>query len=156
VPERAGRPGHRQLVTSLSADGGKPAFAISCSKDLERGTRATLMLVEKLFRFDVVVAGDSLRTVVRNLSPGELEIRPQHHNEPGTNVAVGDGASYEPTRTGLDFTLRSRDELIAVSVTIGALRLAPRGVTRISAQAIVCQEPATPELALQASAERET
>jgi hypothetical protein len=119
--------------------GGKPAFAIACSKDLERDTRATLMLVEKLFRFDVVVASDSLRTVVRNLGGGELEIRPRHHNEPGTNLAVGDGARYEPTRTGLDFTLRSDHETVVVSITIGAVRLASRGVTRISAQAIVRQ-----------------
>ncbi|MGO9899740.1 MAG: hypothetical protein ACLP0J_08620 [Solirubrobacteraceae bacterium] len=139
MPERPGPPGHRQLVTSLSAGGGKPAFAISCSKDLERDTRATLMLVEKLFRFDVVVASDSLRTVVRKLGSGELEIRPRHHNEPGTNLAVGDGARYEPTRTGLDFTLRSHHETVAVSITIGAVRLASRGVTRISAQAIVRQ-----------------
>ena len=150
MPERAARRGHRQLVTPLPADGGNPALAISCSKDLERGTRATLMLVEKLFRFDVVVSGDSLRTVVRNLSWGELEIRPRHHNEPGTNVAVGDSPRYEPTRTGLDFMLRSEHESIAVSVTIGALRLPSRGVTRISAQAIVRQAPAAPDPSLQA------
>jgi hypothetical protein len=141
VPDR---PGHRQLVTPLQTDG-PPAFVISCSKDLERGARATLMLVERLFRFDVIVGRDSLQPVVRNLGKAQLELHPTHHNEPGTNVTMGSAPAYEPTRATFGFTLRADREAIVASVTIGALQLADRGVTRITAQAIVRQLPAPAE-----------
>ncbi len=135
---RTDRARHRQLVTPLPADDGL-AFAIACSKDLERGVRATLILVERLFRFDVVVGRDSLQTVVRNLSAAELEVRPRHHNEHGTNVVIGEARALEPTRAFLDFTLRSEHEQADAAVTIGAIQLASRGIVRITAQAIVRQ-----------------
>jgi hypothetical protein len=134
----AERPSHLQLVTQLSEDPGR-AFVISCSKDLERGARATLMLVERMFRFDVIVGGDSLQPVVRNLSRAALELDPAHHNEPGTNIVLGGALAYEPTRAMLGFTLRSTTEVILVSVTIGVLQLVEHGVARISAQAILRQ-----------------
>lgn len=113
---------------------------LACSKDLERGVRATLILVERLFRFDVVVGSDSLQTVLRNLSRGELEVRPRHHNEPGTNIVLGEAGVLEPTRAFLGFTLRSAHEAVRGSVTIGALQLPGSGLVRITAQAIVRQE----------------
>jgi hypothetical protein len=144
------RPRHQQLVTPLSTDG-LPAFVISCSKDLERGTRATLMLVERLFRFDVILGRDSLQPVVRNLGKARLELHPTHHNEPGTNVTMGAALAYEPTRATFGFTLRNDREAIVGSITIGALQLADHGVTRITAQAIVRQAPATAEPQAQAT-----
>lgn len=134
----AERGGYRQLVTQLPQDSGL-AFVISGSKDLERGARATLMLVERMFRFDVIVGGDSLQTVVRNLSGAQLELAPRHHNEPGTNIILGDALAYEPTRAMLGFTLRSAGEVIVAGVTIGALQLNRHGLVRITAQAILRQ-----------------
>jgi hypothetical protein len=130
---------HQQLITNLPANDGRFALAISCSKELEPGARATLMLADRLFRIDVVPALDSLRTIVRNLSPGELQLLPSHHTVPGTNAASGEALRYEPARAGMGFRLRTTSETLAVSVTIGTLRLAQHGVIRISAQAIVRQ-----------------
>jgi hypothetical protein len=130
---------HQQLITNLAPDGRGFALAISCSKQLEHGSRATLMLAERLFRIDVVPALDSLRTIVRNLSSGELELLPSHHTVPGTNAASGDAVRYEPARAEMGFRLRTAAETIAVSVTIGTVRLVEHGVTRISAQAIIRQ-----------------
>ncbi len=137
---------HRQLVTPLRG-AGAACFAISCSKDLERDARATLILAPRLFRFDVVVAGDTLRTVVRNLSRADLRVDPGHHNEPGTNIVLGAGARYQPARATAAFALHSATESILVTVTIGTLWRADQGLLRVTAQAIVRQHPASAGLA---------
>ncbi len=129
---------HRQLVTALQSSGAR-SFAISCTKDLERDTRATLILAPRLFRLDVVVAGDTLRTIVRKLSRAELQVQPSHHNEPGTNIVLGDGARYQPARAATSFALHSAAESVLVTVTIGTLLRADRGLLRVSAQAIMRQ-----------------
>jgi hypothetical protein len=128
---------HSQLISQLPADDGQPSFAISASKDLEPGSRAALIIVQRLFRLDVVVAGDTLRTVVRNLSTGTVEVEHDRHNAPGTNVVQGEAIAHEPARAAVAFTLSDERERLGVRVMIGTLRLADRGVTRVSAQAVV-------------------
>jgi len=128
---------HGQLVSQLPADDGRLSFAISASKDLEPGARAALILVQRRFRLDVVVVGDTLRTVVRNLSGGEIEVEHDRHNSAGTNVVLGEAIVYEPARAAVTFSLAGEHESVRVAVMIGTIRLAERGVTRVSAQAIV-------------------
>lgn len=132
---------HNQLVTPLQGNDAT-AFAISCSKDLERDTRATLIHAPRLFRLDVVVAGDTLRTIVRNLSRAELLVAPSHHNEPGTNLVLGDSPRYQPARAATAFALHGANESVLVTVTIGTLLRADQGLLRVSTQAIVRQSPA--------------
>jgi hypothetical protein len=127
-----------QLVSELGDTPGS-ALLLSVAKELERGARASLFLAPRLFRFDCVVEGDTLRTVVRNLSPGVLETDTRHHNEPGTNVVLGDAAAYEPARASVGFTLRTRSERIQAEVTIGTLMRPELGTVRVLAQAIVRQ-----------------
>jgi hypothetical protein len=78
---------------------------------------------------------------VRNLSEAELQLEPSHHNEPGTNIVLGDAARYQPARAATAFALHSATESVQVTVTIGTLLRAEEGLLRVSAQAIVSQSP---------------
>jgi hypothetical protein len=110
---------------------------LSCSKDLEPGARAMLLLAEGLFRLDIMIVGDALQTFVRNLTSGELEL----HGEVGQpRVAIttlGLAARYAPGRADLRFAVGPADARITIAVTIATLRFPDRGVIRASAQAIV-------------------
>ena len=96
-----------------------------------------LLLAEGLFRLDVVIRGDTLRTVVRNLSSGELAMEGGPASDAGGSIAFGDAAAYQPGRSSLEFALGSGADRVEVSVVIGTLRFAERGTVRVSAQAIV-------------------
>lgn len=98
-----------------------------------------LLLAEGLFRLDVTVSGDTLRTLVRNFTSDELTMRGGVYGPEGANVVLGEAAAYAPARSALEFTIGP----VEVSVTIGTLRFADRGTVRVSAQAIV-REPAGP------------
>jgi hypothetical protein len=98
-----------------------------------------LLLAEGLFRFDVSISGDTLRTVVRNLSPGDLRMRGGPYGPDGASVVLGDAAVYEPARAAVEFTLGDRNDEVDVNVTLGTLRFAERGTIKVSAQAIVRQ-----------------
>jgi hypothetical protein len=114
---------------------------LSASKELEPGARAMLVLAEGLFRLDVQITGDTLRTVVRNFSPGPLEMRRAHGGAPGRSIAFGEVAAYEPSQTKVEFVLGTGDDRVTVEVVIGTLRFAERGVLRVSAQALIRQAP---------------
>jgi len=125
------------LTGDLTLTGEGDVRAISCSKDLEPGARAMLLLAEGLFRFDVMIVGDALQTFVRNLTDGELEL----HGEVGQpRVAIttlGVAARYAPGRADLRFAVGRRDARVLTEVTIATLRFPDRGVIRATAQAIV-------------------
>jgi hypothetical protein len=112
---------------------------ISASKELEPGARAMLLLAGGLFRLDVVLSGDTLRTVVRNLSTGELEMQRRPGNDAGASIAYGDAAAYEPGRASVEFALGSGADRVTAEVLIGTLRFADRGTIQVTAQAIVRQ-----------------
>ena len=131
----------QQLVLEVGSGPSDQRLLMSASKELERGARAALFMAPRLFRFDVISEGDTLRTVVRNLSKGELEIDTRHHNAPGTNVVLGGASAYEPARASVGFALRTSTEQIRVEVTIGTLLRAEHGTVRVSAQAILHQVP---------------
>jgi hypothetical protein len=130
---------HSQLATELPAQDGCRGLVVSASKELESGARAVLLIAEGLFRIDVVVSGDSLRTVVRNVSGGPLEMRGGASSAAGESYAFGEVATYEPGRAQLGFTLGAADDRVLVKITLATLRFTERGTVRVSAQAIVRQ-----------------
>jgi hypothetical protein len=89
----------------------------------------------------VLVSGDTLRTAVRNLSPGELVTGAEPGADAGVSIGFGDIAAYEPGRTQLRFTLGSGNDRVTVNATVATLRFADRGTIRVTAQAIIRQGP---------------
>ncbi len=114
---------------------------MSASKELEEGARGMLLLADGLFRLDVCPHGDTLRTVVRNLSPGRLEFIERTSGGPTiiqaaeTRVLQG----LHPSRFDLEFVLGEGDDAVRVAVTVGALQNPERGTTRLTAQAFLRQ-----------------
>lgn len=115
---------------------------LTASKELEQGFRAMLLLAEGLFRLDVTLQGDTLRTVVRNLSAGQLVMRPGT-GYPAAGIAFGDIEPYQPSQAQVGFSLGEGEDRVDVEALIGTLRLADRGTIKVSAQAIVRGGPAS-------------
>ncbi len=112
---------------------------LSAAKELEPGARAMLVYADGLFRLDIAISGDTLRTVVRNLSAAAIEMRRGAGGQGLGHVAFGEAAEYEPGSSGLGFVLLDGDERVTVEVQIATLRMPQRGTVRVSAQAIVRQ-----------------
>jgi hypothetical protein len=125
------------LTSELDLPGAGRVRVLSCSKDLEPGARAMLLLAEDLFRLDVMIVGDALQTFVRNLTSGELKL----HGEVGQpRVAIttlGLAGRYAPRRADLRFAVEGEDARVAAEVTIATLQFPERGLIRATAQAIV-------------------
>jgi hypothetical protein len=96
-----------------------------------------LLQADGLFRLDVTISGDTLRTIVRNLSSGELRMRGGAYGPDGANIVEGEASAFEPARAAVEFTLASGGDQVEVSVTVGTLRFADRGTLKVSAQAII-------------------
>jgi hypothetical protein len=126
-----------QLAGRLSDDNSGAGLVVSASKELEPGARAMLLLAEGLFRLDVVIRGDTLQTIVRNLSNGELEMDGRHDRPAGLHVAIGEVAAYEPASVSVDFALGSPGDRVEVKVLIATLRFGERGTVRVTAQAVI-------------------
>ena len=86
-----------------------------------------------------MISGDTLRTVVRNLSSGQLAMESGPAGDEGGSIAFGDVDAYQPGRSSLEFALGSGVDRVEVRVLIGTMRFAERGTVRVSAQAIVRQ-----------------
>jgi hypothetical protein len=85
------------------------------------------------------VIGDSMRVVVRNMSPGPLECADDDgYSHP---VAVqGQSATVAGLRPGhhqVTFTLGEVGDAVAVRVILATLRLVDQGLVRITGQATV-------------------
>jgi hypothetical protein len=133
---------HGQLTNEIAVPDGRPALVMSASKELESGARAMLLLAEGLFRLDVLVTEDTLRTMLRNLSSGAIEMHTSLGTVVGENISLGDAASYQPGRAELGFTIGKGEDAVWVKATIATLRFFERGTMRVSAQAIIRQAPA--------------
>lgn len=129
---------HDQLLTELEPHAQRRGLALSASKEVEPGARVMLLLAEGLFRIDVVVYGDSLRTVVRCFCDGPLEMC---RAQGGSTEVFGEAAELQPGRADLEFTLGVGAERLRVKVAIATLRWRERGTVRISANAIARQDP---------------
>jgi hypothetical protein len=114
--------------------------ALSASKELEPGVRAMILTAKDLFRLDVTVSGDALRTLVRNLSTGELSFD-EVADEPPRSFGFGEIGVYEPGVASLSFALGSGTDRVAVTATIATLRFAQRGTIRVTVQAVVRDDP---------------
>lgn len=104
-----------------------------------------ILRAEGLFRLDVVIAGDTLRTIVRNLSTAEIRTR---NDTAGYATPTADTEAllaYAPTASAIGFTIGSGRDLVAVEVLLGTLRFAERGCFRVTAQAIIRRAEANAE-----------
>lgn len=118
-------------------------MVLSATKELEPGARAMLLLADGLFRLDVTLLGDTVRTVVRNLSPGELDTTRRTADNGGASIGFGDVGAYEPGRVEFEFALGRGGDRIAVTGVIATLRFKDRGTTRVSGQAVARPAPAS-------------
>ncbi len=98
-----------------------------------------LLLAEGLFRLDIVLSDDTIKTVVRNLSSGELTTHIDHDAHGPIGIATEEAERYIPGRTRLDFALVERAERVTVEVLIATLRFVERGTVQVTAQAIIRQ-----------------
>jgi hypothetical protein len=110
-------------------------LVISATTEVEPDARAMLVLADGLFRLDVTVSGDTLRTLLRNFTTDELTMSGGVYGPEGANVILGEASAYEPSRVAVEFSIGSVD----ASITLGTLRYTDRGTIRVSAQAIVRQ-----------------
>lgn len=110
---------------------------LSASKELEHGARAMLLFAEGLFRLDVVVSRDTLRTVMRNLSGAELESEQGNSGYADAGVEFGEAGDHAPAHWTMTYRLLAESEQIDVRIKLAALRFAQRGTVRITAQAVV-------------------
>jgi hypothetical protein len=133
---------HGQLTNVLEVRDSRVTLVLSAAKEIEPGARAMLLLAEGLFRLDVVVAEDTLRTVLRNLSDGVIETQTTLGTVTGEGILFGDAASYEPGRAGLGFTIGTGADAVWVRAMIATVRFADRGTVQVGAQAILRQAPA--------------
>jgi hypothetical protein len=101
-----------------------------------------LLLAEGLFRVDVAVSPDVLRTTVRNLSSGALRVSGQAGGERVAAIAFGDADTYRPSQARVEFTLGGADDAVDVRVLIAILHFSARGTVRVTGQAIVRQPAA--------------
>lgn len=102
-----------------------------------------LLRAEALFRLDVTLNGDTLRTVVRNLSTGQLEMRGPASDQHGVSVGFGSVEVYEPGRVEFAFALGEGRDRIEVTGVIATLRFRERGTVRVTGQAVIRHAPAS-------------
>jgi hypothetical protein len=96
-----------------------------------------LLLAGGLFRLDVVVSGDTLRTVVRNLSLGPLGMPSTASDYSVPNFVIGEAAVYQPARSTVEFSLGSGSDRVVVKVLMAILHFTERGTVRATAQASI-------------------
>lgn len=101
-----------------------------------------LLQAEGLFRMDVTLGGDMVKTDIRNLSPGEIETRGPATGPGGVSFGFGGVEAYQPGRVEFEFSLGSGSDRVEVNGLIATLRFHDRGTIRVTAQAIVRRAPA--------------
>lgn len=97
-----------------------------------------VLLAEGLFRLDVAVIGDSLRTVLRSLGPGVVTRAPPAGGgiEDGSGV-WGDAGVLRPGLARMGFTLGEGSDRVEVAVTVATLSFSARGRVRLTSRATV-------------------
>jgi hypothetical protein len=131
-------PGQIRTEAPFPKRGRAPASVISAGREVEQGARSVLVLVEGLFRLDVIPHEDTIQTLVRNLS-GEADAQLRFE-------AVGGGASagcapgevaLSTGRFGGKVVLIGADgsERAVARILVGSVCHLDRGVTSFTAQA---------------------
>lgn len=136
MSEPAGQTRSEIPATQPGAD---PVVVLSAARDVEQGARSMLLLVEGLFRLDVIPHDDMVQTIVRNLSAAaraELRFRPVGG---AASVLGGPGeiAIGSTGRFGGDVVLVEDDgrEQAVARVLVGSVCHPERGLTSFTAQA---------------------
>jgi hypothetical protein len=101
-----------------------------------------LLLAEGLFRLDVSLAGDALRTVVRNLSGAQLEVEEGDHGQGQPHLVFSAAPDYQPAQGRVRFSLGGGKDRVTVSAILGILRFAQRGTVQVTGQAVIRRAPA--------------
>lgn len=89
----------------------------------------------------MTVSGDTMRTVVRNLSTGQLDMHDPASDQHGVSVGFGSVEVYEPGRVEFAFALGEGHDRVEVSGMIATLRFKDRGTVRVTGQAVVRHAP---------------
>ena len=126
-------------------DAAGPGVLLSATREVEPGARVMLVRARGLFRLDVVVEGDTLRTVVRNLSAGELRTAGAGDYGRLPTIAYGGASAYDPGSAQLRFELGSGDDVVRVAGTVATLQFHERGTVQVTGQLIVRSGPAAPD-----------
>jgi hypothetical protein len=128
-----------QVRTEIpSADGSPGTAVVSAGRDVEQGARSMLLLVDGLFRLDVIPEDDTIQTVLRSLAPEErVELR---HADVGGADSFNAAVAANPPSTGRfggDVVLIAGDgaERIVARVLVGSVCYPDRGRTMFTAQA---------------------
>jgi hypothetical protein len=116
-------------------------LVLSATKEIEPGFRAMMFYADGLFRLDVTLFGDTVKTVIRNLSPGQLETRGPATEPTGVSIGLGDAGAYDPGRIEFEFSLGRGQDRIEVTGMIATLRFRERGTVRMTGQLIVGRAP---------------
>jgi hypothetical protein len=122
-----------QIVTELA--GG--TRIISVARLVEDGYRAVLVYVPGLFRIDVAPMGDTLRTVMRNLSDRELSDVGRTPGYVRGEEVTGELVAFSPSQVDIGFTLDDGKVATEVRGTIGVLWLPRRHTAQFTAQIFV-------------------
>ena len=124
-----------QINTKLS---GSASAAISASVELERGARGAL-LADRAFRLDACPMGDTLKLVLRGLEGAELKSRSGGYS--GEVIAREEQMTQlrerRPCRFDLTVEILEGGVLRRANILVGAVHFPERGVTRLTAQALV-------------------
>jgi hypothetical protein len=128
-----------QVRTEIpSADGAPGTTVVSAGRDVEQGARSMLLLVDGLFRLDVIPEDDTIQTVLRSLAWEErAELR--HADVGGADSFEAAGGVDLPStgRFGGDVVLIAADgtERRVAKVLVGSVCYPERGRTMFTAQA---------------------
>jgi hypothetical protein len=134
-------PASGQLALPGPASPGQETLVISASREVEPGARTMLLLAEGLFRLDVSLAGDALRTVVRNLSGAQLEVEEGDHGQGQPHLVFSAAPDYQPAQGRVRFSLGGGKDRVTVSAILGILRF-QRGTVQVTGQAVIRRAPA--------------
>lgn len=113
-------------------EGGGRRIALSRAAEVEDGARVAVLLAEGVFRLDVAVLGDTLRTVVRNLSDGRLEIDREEGDGYAAPDPAGAAAALHPARTAMSFTVGDWH----VEAQLALIETGDPGLRRVTGQAV--------------------
>ena len=91
-----------------------------------------------LFRLDAIIASDTLRVIVRNLSAAPLEYHDEGYGRPTSHQ--GDAtviAALRPGHHQMTITLGEPGDAVRVGVILTTLRLPDSDLVRITGQATI-------------------
>jgi hypothetical protein len=131
-------PGQTRSQMPSPERGQAPVTIISAAREVEQGARSMLLLVEGMFRLDVIPHDDTIQTLVRGLS-GEADA--QLRSKPIGGGGIAGGAPGEDARStgrfGGEVVLIGSDgsERAVARLLVGSVCHLERGVTSFTAQA---------------------